>query len=239
MSDIQRLVQREVRSKEAIRIVTVIGDKRMLAMSPGTTGPVWVTDVEFGSGRPMRNVPVKSINGSMLYADRGQTVQIRRSTLGRWQIVGPGDRLASIQNTREYDLTSGLQVGPTVNTGFGFIVQPYEFYQGPNSMKGNPSVEFFDTGTHRIVRATGDFLVDGFANGDSLVIQRSDFNNFDPLAVVTVTATTLEFAGTPFQAEGPRTGVGIVVDLTSIWNSGTAPPGYPEVTLVDGDGQPA
>lgn len=242
MSDLQRLIQREFASKEAIRIVTVIGDRRMLEFSPTTTAPVWVTDVELGGGKPLRNIPIKSINGSMFYAQRGQTVQIRKNALGRWQIVGPGDRLATTLVTKEYDLGSGSQVGNDINQGFTFQRQPYEFYQGPTSMKGDPGPVTFVAnggGDDQIVRTSGSWLDDGFEVSDTVVVSRTLDNDSVSYTVTAVAALTLDISGNVLTAEvADGLEIGIGVAGTSLWNNGGPFPGYPEVTLVDQDGNP-
>ena len=236
MSDLQRLIQREFTSKEAIRIVTVIGDKRLIQMNQSLTAPMWVTDVEFGGGRPVGNVPIKSINGSMFYAQRGQTVQVRKSVLGRWQIVGPGDRVAAVQVTKEYDLTTGTQVGGDINTGFSFIRRAYEFYGGPQHMLGNPSVTFTVTGGDDFVtRSAGSWIDDGFTVGDTFVVSRTQDNDGVAYVVTAVTALQLDTSGT-FVGEGPLTRVGIGVVGSSLWNNGGGFPGFPEVSLIDADG---
>ncbi len=244
-SEAQKLIAREVDSRREVKIVTVIGDLRMFEMSPGDTAPVWVTDVEFGKGKPMRNVPVKAINGVRFYAQRGQTVQIKRNTFGRWQIIGPGDRLATTEITKEYDLGTGNQVGQDQNRGFSFLVQPFEFYLGPKAMKGNPALTFANTGGNdTLTRAAGSWTDDNFEVGDAVSIQGTAANGKPPGSPITIAAisgggTVLEFAGDPFVDEGPLSNLGVIVPGTAFWNNGSSAIGFPEVTLVDGDGNPA
>lgn len=242
MSTLQTLIKRETASRESIRIVTVIGDLRMKTMSPGSTGPMWVTDIEFGSGRAMKNVTVQSAGGSMLYARRGATVQLRKTTLGRWQVIGPGDVRSGVMVTKRYNIGTQTQTGADENTGFSFRQEPFEFYKGPKAMKGNPQITFADLGgLDTITRDVGSWITDGFVIGDDVTIQRTVDNDYDdgsPIAVNDVSALVLEFSGNPFidevVADGGTIGIGVVG--TALWNNGGDYPGFPEISLVDADG---
>lgn len=240
MSDIQRLIRREVDSRDPIRIVTVIGDRRMKNMSPLDTAPVWVTDVEFGESKPMRNIPIKSINGSMFYAERGQSVQVRKSTLGRWQIIGPGDRITAFKVTKTYDLTAQT-VETTTTSGFTFQDVPAEFYQGAQSMQrgelppGAANVDFTTTTITRL--DSGSFIADGLNDGDSLQIGGSVIaTNNKTATVTTVAALVLTFPAATFTASTGELGVGLGVVGTSRWTDSAT--GFPFSELIDSDGNP-
>jgi len=242
MSTLQALIKREAASRESVRIVTVIGDLRMKEMSPSTTAPMWVTDIEFGSGRAMKNVPVQSAGGSMLYARRGASVQLRKSTLGRWQVIGPGDVRSGVMVTKRYNIGTQTQTGADENTGFTFRQEPFEFYKGPQAMKGNPQITFADLGgLDTITRDVGSWITDGFEIGDDVTIQRTVDNDYDdgsPIAVNDVSALVLEFAGNPFidevVADGGTIGIGVVG--TGFFEDNGAYPGFPEISLIDADG---
>jgi hypothetical protein len=241
MTQLQRLISREVDTKVASKIVTVIGDQRMFTMSPGTTAPVWVTDVEVGAGRPLKNVPIKSAGGDMKYAQRGRIVEMHRATLGRWQIVGPGDTCKKVSERRIYDIGTRAQVGGVVLTGFTFRQEPFEFYKGPKAMKGNDEITFENVpaANDTITRDGGSWLDDGFLAGDSVSISRTLSNDKDdgsPITVVTpLTALVIQFAGDPFAdeviADGGSIGIGVVG--TALWDNGGVYPGFPEVTTID------
>jgi hypothetical protein len=214
----------------------------MLNMNETTSNPVWVTDIEFGGERPIKNVPIKLLNGSMFYADRGQTVQVRRSTFGSWQIIGPGDRLNSIEVTKTYSLATGNQVGADQNSGFTFVVQVYEFYAGPTAVKGNPALTFDNT-LNQVTRTVGDFRIttgDGFAVGQQIAIQgtvNNDFLSSDNLEISVVAELALTFINETITDEAASTGIGLGVVGSSLFAQPGFPP-YPEVTLVNADGVP-
>ena len=241
MTQLQNLIKREVASKVANKIVTVIGDQRMFTMSPGDTAPVWVTDVEVGAGRPLKNVPIKSAGGDMKYAQRGRIVEMHRATMGRWQIIGPGDTCKKVAEKRIYNIGTGLQVGGVVLTGFTFRQEPFEFYKGPKAMKGNDEITFANVvaANDTITRDAGSWLDDGFEVGDSVSISRTLDNDKDdgsPITIVApLTAVVMQFAADPFLdeviADGGTIGIGVVG--TAWWNNEGAYPGFPEVTTID------
>lgn len=239
MTQLQNLIKREVEIKVASKIVTVIGDQRMFTMSPGDTAPVWVTDVEVGSGRPLKNVPIKSAGGDMKYAQRGRIVEMHRATMGRWQIVGPGDTCKKVSEKRIYNIGTRAQVGGVVLTGFTFRQEPLEFYKGPKAMKGNDEITFANTGGNdTITRDAGSWIDDGFEVGDSVNISRTLDNDKDdgsPITVVApLTGLVMQFAGNPFTDEVVADGGTIGIGAGSAWwNSGGAYPGFPEVTTID------
>ena len=238
MTQLQSLIKREAETRVASKIVTVIGDQRMFTMSPGNTAPVWVTDVEVGAGRPLKNVPIKSAGGDMKYAQRGRIVEMHRATMGRWQIVGPGDTCKKVSEKRIYNIGTRAQVGGVVLTGFTFRQEPLEFYKGPKAMKGNDQITFADLGgLDTITRDDGSWLDDGFEVGDSVNISRTLDNNYDdgsPIAVNDISALVLEFSGNPFTdeviADGGTIGIGAG---SAWWNNGGDYPGFPEVTTID------
>jgi len=241
MTQEQALIKREISARDPIRIVTVIGDLRMLSMSPANTAGTWVTDIEFGSGRPMKNIPVKSAGGSMTYAQRGRTVQLRLAG-GRWQVIGPGGVRNAITTTKTYNVGTKLQVGLDVEVGFTFRQEPFEFYKGPKAMKGNSQVTFANTGGNdTITRLVGSWEDDGFEVGDAVTIQRTMDNDKDdgsPIDVAAVGPLVLEFSGDPFIDEVVTDGgtIGIGVVGAALWNNGGDYPGFPEVSTVDQDG---
>ncbi len=242
MSTLQALIKREAASRESVRIVTVIGNLRMKTLSPGLTAPMWVTDIEFGSGKAMKNVTVQSAGGSMLYARRGATVQLRKTTLGRWQVIGPGDVRSGVMVTKRYNVGTQTQVGADENTGFTFRQEPFEFYKGPKAMKGNPQITFANTGGNdTITRDVGSWITDGFEVADDVTIQRTVDNDKDdgsPIAVAARSALAMEFAGNPLidevVADGGTIGIGVVG--SGLWNAGPSYPSFPEISLVDADG---
>jgi hypothetical protein len=239
VTQLQNLIKREVGTKVDSKIVTVIGNQRMLTMSPGDTAPVWVTDVEVGAGRPLKNVPIKSAGGDMKYAQRGRVVEMHRATMGRWQIVGPGDTCKKVEERRVYNIGTRAQVGGIVLTGFTFRQEPLEFYKGPKAMKGNDEITFANVvaANDTITRSAGSWIDDGFEVGDSVNISRTVDNDKDdgsPITVDVVTGLVMEFTGDPFAdeviADGGTIGIGAG---SAWWNNGGDYPGFPEVTTID------
>ena len=77
------------------------------------------------------------------------------------------------------------------------------------TMSGNPQVTFTDNGASgdTIVRATGSFIADGFANGNTIAVDNAtkSGNNFTSGTITALTATTITFGATPaLTNEGPR-----------------------------------
>ncbi len=217
MSREKELIRREFLSRKELLVGTVIGSRRpdrFDGTSPGA-GVMWLCDVEIGSNNPLLNVPIKSgADGGRFYANAGQTVLLRRNLLGRFQVVGPGDRVAAQMEVIEYGAVSKDIVVQT-QQGFTEVVDAFEFYQGPAAMLGNPSITFT---LNTIARTVGSFTDEGFAGSDSIDI--SSPLNSQTLTVSSVTALLMTFGGTPFVVEGPITGVRIGIATTSRWNDG-------------------
>jgi hypothetical protein len=235
MSREKQLIRREFLARKELLVGTVIGSIRPDRFDddqPGA-GVMWVVDIEIGSNRPLLNVPVKSAgDGGRFYANLGQTVLLRRSLLGRYMVVGPGDRVSGQLTTTEYDLTTEGAVASSA-LGFSAQVDPFEFYMGARSMKGNPSVTFDNqVGDDRLDRATGSFTDDGFLPGQSVRITSP--LNTGTFSINTVGALTLSFIGDPFVDEGPLTGVRIGVTGTSRWSNGVD--GFPSRRILNAQG---
>lgn len=132
MSDLKTLIAREIRVKEPTIVGTVIRRREMKVFDQSAGGsPVWVCDVEVGSNRFLKDVPIKAgSDGSRFYADIGQTVQLKQNALGRYQVIGPGDLLASALVIKYYSLTTGNETSSALQ-GFTFQKVAFEFYKGP------------------------------------------------------------------------------------------------------------
>lgn len=235
MSREKELIRREFLAKKELLVGTVIGAKRPVRFdgtAPGA-GVIWVCDVEIGSNNPLLNVPIKGGgDGGRFFAELGNVVLLRRNLLGRYQVVGPGDRCAGELATTEYNLVT-QDVAATSQRGFSQVIDPYEFYMGPTAMKGNPSVTFAaNPGDDTLDRATGSFVTDGFLAGQSV-------RAFSPLnagvyTIGTVAVAQLVFFGDVFAAdEGPIKSVTLGVVGTSFWNQLVS---YPSKRIVDAQG---
>ncbi len=221
MSRMKELIRREFLSRKEILVGTVIGERRpdrFDGTSPGA-GVMVVCDVEIGSNNPLLNVPIKAgADGSRFYAGLGETVLLRRNLGGRYQVVGPGDRVAAEMEIIEYDAVT-RDVTVQTQQGFAQVIDPFEFYAGVAALKGNPAITFDnEVGNDTITRTVGSFITDGFAGSDSLIIT-SPLNS-QTITVNSVSTLVMDFGGDPFVDEGPITGVRIGIATSSRWNDG-------------------
>ena len=236
MSREKQLIRREFLARKELLVGTVIGAPRAVRFDgnvPGA-GVMWVCDLDIGSNRPLFNVPIKGgSDGSRFYANLSQTVVCRRNLLGRWQVIGPGDRKAAATVTKSYDLTTEL-VTATATRSFTTVIDPFEYYMGSQAMKGNPNVTFDLVGgsDDTMTRDAGSFIVDGFSSGDDVRIA-SPLNAGD-YTINTVAALVCGFAGDVFVDEGPVKPVTMGVLRTSLWNNGSD--SFPSRRIVDADG---
>lgn len=123
-------VRREILARQD-RVGRVVSQRELKPRNSGGS-PVWVCDVDIGANRLIRNVPIKATSsaGARFYAERGQTVLLRRNTQGRYDIVGPADRLSSIAGISTYEVGDSTAL-TAAQLGFTFQREPFEFYQGP------------------------------------------------------------------------------------------------------------
>jgi hypothetical protein len=128
MSNLTKFVAREIRNQRELIVGTVVADQTLINFdgSGGAGSGVFVCDVEIGSNNLLRKIPIKAA-GNRFYAQRGQTVLLRRNAAGRYEVIGPGDRLSQAVQTVTYDLSTGAGGAPTA-TGFTFVVRPLEYY---------------------------------------------------------------------------------------------------------------
>ena len=156
MSRDKELIRREFLSRKELLVGTVIGEQRAARFdgtAPGA-GVMWVCDVEIGSNNPLFNVPVKAgAHGGRFFAGLGQTVVLRRSLTGRYQVIGPGDRVSTQMEIIEYNAVA-KDVAVQTQLGFQQVVDPFEVYQGLSAMLGNPSITFANE-VARIAQALG------------------------------------------------------------------------------------
>jgi hypothetical protein len=128
---LKRLIRREVRAREQIKTGTVLSVRRLVDVD-GTGSASWVVDVDIGTGEPLRDVSVKAgSDGARFYAGLGMSVQLARNTSGRFDIIGPGDRVMQPTVVKRYSLGADTPVS-TSNVGLTIERVAYEFYKGPN-----------------------------------------------------------------------------------------------------------
>ncbi len=222
MSRETELIRREFLARQEFLVGTVIGEPRPTrfdGVAPGA-GVLLVCDVDIGSNNPLLNVPIKSAgDGSHFYAGLTNTVLLRRNLLGRFQVVGPGDRANGFNETIEYNAVA-KDIAVQTTGGFEVVVDAFEEYQGDNAMKGNPDITFSnEAGNDTLARDAGSFLDDGLAATDSIIITGSPLNS-QTITITIAGALQLEFSGNPFVDEGPLDGIRIGLAATSRWNDG-------------------
>ena len=102
MSNLKRLIRREINRQREVKIGTVLTEPKLVDFDGMGIG-LWCIDVHFGGEDYLRNVPVKAVH-SRFFAQVGQTVALRKGAQGRWEAVGPGDRAIGSMVAKTYDL---------------------------------------------------------------------------------------------------------------------------------------
>ena len=243
MSALRTLIEEAIRAATKEFSATVLTNPEMIQFDlNGPEGaPSWVVTVDAGGNRVMKNVPVKAgSDGSRFYAQRGQTVTVRKTAQGRFQVIGPGDRQIGAIRTTFYDIGLDTETGQST-VGFSRIEFPMEFHMGPLSMKGAPNVTFaveggFDSITRDDVSAS-DFVSEGFVSGQSIIVETTGtaivVNGTYTIEVVTASQITVSET---LLNVGPIRAVTIGVALSAFWNDGIHFTPYFEIH--DGDGIP-
>lgn len=129
-TDTQKLVDRDIRSRQETRRGTVLTDAKRVEFNPAKVNEtVFVVDVDIGGNRPVRDVIVKSSSGigGRAYAAVGKPVDIQRNQGGRWFCVGASDRTRNVGKAQEFD-ESTETFGPSLNDGFSSLRRPYSYY---------------------------------------------------------------------------------------------------------------
>jgi len=238
MSQLKRLVTREIFAKRDTIIGTVVSAVELRAFD-ATNKEVWVASIATGSERFLLDVPIRSVNRSRFYAQLGASVLLKRNAQGRWDVLGPADRVNVAAVKRSYRFRTGEMTGSST-VGFALDRVPFSYYQGSVRLTDNAALTFTRVllANDTLVRATGSWSNDGFAAGHVIRIAGSAKNDGTrTVAAVSTTVNpydTLEFAGDVLTAEGPVAGVAVARDGTSRWNDGVTP--FPLVRLVDGNG---
>lgn len=136
----QQLVQRDARARQEVRRGTVLTDPRRFNYDPSTlSSNLYVVDVDIGGRRPLRNVPVKSSSGlgGRAYALPGKAVEVQRNAGGRWIVIGPADRVATVGAVTLYDEAAGTtSVG--VPYGFRSIPRFFDYWESVEHVWGSP-----------------------------------------------------------------------------------------------------
>jgi hypothetical protein len=69
----------------------------------------------------------------------GGTVLLRRNAAGRYEVVGPGDRVNAFQTKKTYNFGNASVVA-TTTTGFSFRQETFSFYRNI----ANPGASFWN-----------------------------------------------------------------------------------------------
>lgn len=155
MSLFKQLVRREILARRDL-VGTVLVQRELRPFNAGGS-PVWACDVDVGGNRILRDVPIKgSGSGQRFFAERGQTVLLRRNKQGRYDVVGPADTLTGAAVVKTYVIGNVAETS-TANQGFDFERVPFEFYEGT----GVPGGSLWNDGTTpfplvRLVDADGN-----------------------------------------------------------------------------------
>ena len=234
--EINDLIRRSLKAKASTRIGTVMTTPVMFNMDNSAGGaPVWVVDVEIGSNRLLKNIPVKSgSDRSIEYAKRGMAVKLERTAYGRWVVVGPGDRVTAPLVIKHYDINTKV-ASSTVSRGFSVFRPGIDYYQGLIHMVGAPTLTFdqVPAANDTISRDVGSWLDDGFLNGQVIRVASTINNNGTLTIAIDPTDLVLEFTGDVLTDE-VATQVSVAVDGASFWTSAS----FPFSQVRDQDGTP-
>jgi hypothetical protein len=132
---LKQLIKRETDFRREFLTGTVLTPLRALQFDQtGGGSPVWVASIEIGSNRPLIDVVVLASNdGTRRYAKVGKTVMLRMNTMGRYDAIGPADRVASTASVKTYNV--GIATAVTAaDFGYTFERVPFEWYAN----SGNP-----------------------------------------------------------------------------------------------------
>lgn len=154
------VIRREIRARRDL--VGTVFSQRVLKSFNAGAAPVWVCSVNIGGNRILKNVPIKGAGtGERFYAELGQAVLLRRNTQGRYDIVGPSDKLSTIAVKKTYNVGAAAVVATTIE-GFQISREPFEFYEGDQAQA--PGTSLWNDGTTpfplvRILDAAGNPVV--------------------------------------------------------------------------------
>ena len=124
-NQLHRLTRREIETQKPEIVGTVITAPHVIDFD-GLGAGVWVADVEIGGAQYLKDVPVKAMT-NRFYAQLGQTVLLRRNAQGRFEVIGPGDRVATPVTTKYYDIGVTSAVSSD-DFGFSFDRVAFSFY---------------------------------------------------------------------------------------------------------------
>jgi hypothetical protein len=145
---LKQLIKRELKFRQEHIVGTVLNDLKILQFDQSGTGaPVWVASIDIGSNRVLQDVIVLAgVDGTRRYAKVGRSVILRQNTMGRYDVVGPADRIGSLANVKTYTVGVAAPV-TTGGTGFQYFRVPFIWYANlpnpPNAGRWNDGVSPF------------------------------------------------------------------------------------------------
>jgi hypothetical protein len=238
MSQVKRLVNREIFAKRDTIIGTVISAVELRNFDAGNN-ETWVASIAIGPEGFLLDVPIKSVNRSRFFAQLGASVLLKRNAQGRWDVVGPADRVNTPAVKKSYNMNTGATIS-TSTVGYTVTPVPFNYYQGAVRLTDNAALTFdqIPAANDELIRSTGSWVADGFAISDVIRVQGSVLNDGTYTVIDITTDTnpfdTLEFTGDVFTDEGPTAGISVAINGASLWNDTVTP--FPLTRVVDGDG---
>lgn len=142
MSDASRFVRREIRAASDRMRGTVVSQPTQKFFRPTQSAAyTWVVDVDVGNTGEvlLRDVPVKISAGTRFYARLGNAVFLERDARGRWQVIGPADRVQAQGNVTELDESDDSSTAAG-QQGFTIVRPPFEFYEGDQAQAPGTSL---------------------------------------------------------------------------------------------------
>ena len=128
-TDLLRLIERQVkRRRERIR-GKMVSDPYFVHVDPGGNRfKTLVGDVDVGSNRILKAVPIKANGKSRYYARALSPVFCERDARGRWQVIAPADRQIQGGFKRKWNRDTDAEVD--VEVGFDVARADYLDYWG-------------------------------------------------------------------------------------------------------------
>ena len=227
---LKQAIRREIQARTETLVGTVVSNQALIAYDASVSGgETWVVDVDIGSNRILKDVPIKAGTRGRFFAQLGQSVALRRNLLGRFDIVGPADRVRSGGVLTTYNPNAGA-AGAAAQTGFQAVLRPLEWYQGAQAMRGAPALTFAAAGNTITRLDAGSFIADGLLAGQVLRVAGSASNNGTKTPTI-VAASVLTFASGIVNESAAAGRVSIARDGTSRWADGVS--GFPHIDVIN------
>lgn len=137
-------MRREIGARSEHITGTVLSVRRLEDLDAANSA-TWVVDVDIGAGEVLRSVGIKAgAGGERFYAGLGMTVKLARNTQGRFDVIGPGDRVNSIAVVKTYQL--GIDI-PTATANEGLTSERVAFEHYKGLTPGTPGTSLWNDGS--------------------------------------------------------------------------------------------